>query len=140
MATETVIECRAEYAVGTAIFALRWFARRKTTGFKGYIWDEAFAFTAWTFFTLIYAMVEFLGMCDYQIHKHIADFDARSNRRSTNSVHLGTARSSPRLDEKVRARRRQGDVRIFLLPDHDGLGPQGLSHHGLPSIDVHSYT
>ncbi|KAF3042448.1 hypothetical protein E8E12_009556 [Didymella heteroderae] len=62
MASETVIECRAEYAVGTAIFAVRWFARWKTTGFKGFIWDEAFAFSAWTFFTLIYAMVELLAI------------------------------------------------------------------------------
>ena len=61
MATGTVIECRAEYAVGTAIFAVRWFARWKTTGFKGYLWDELFTVSAWTFFTLIYAMVEFLG-------------------------------------------------------------------------------
>ncbi|KAH6616291.1 hypothetical protein C7974DRAFT_416442 [Boeremia exigua] len=62
MANETVIECRAEYVIGTAIFALRWFARWKTTGFRGFLLDELFAFSAWTFFTLIYAMVEFLAV------------------------------------------------------------------------------
>lgn len=50
MASETVIKCRAEYAIGAAIVAVRWFIRWKTTGIKGYILDEVFAFSAWTFF------------------------------------------------------------------------------------------
>ena len=61
MAKGMVIECCTEYAVGTAIFAVRWFARWETTGSRGYLWDELFAFSAWTLFTLIYALVEFLG-------------------------------------------------------------------------------
>lgn len=57
MATETQIECRVEYVVGTAIFILRWFTRAKLRMWK---LDDYFSISAWTFFTLIYAMVEYL--------------------------------------------------------------------------------
>jgi hypothetical protein len=57
MATETQIECRAEYVVGTLIFILRWATRGKLK-----IWklDDWFSISAWVFFTIIYAMVEYL--------------------------------------------------------------------------------
>lgn len=58
MTTDTQIECRAEYAVGTIIFIFRWATRGKMR-----IWklDDWFSISAWIFFTLIYAMVEYLG-------------------------------------------------------------------------------
>ncbi|KAF2016212.1 hypothetical protein BU24DRAFT_462393 [Aaosphaeria arxii CBS 175.79] len=62
MAIDIAIECRAEYGVGTCIILLRFFTRCKTVGWRNLYWDDFFAFTAWVFFTLIYAMVEFLGV------------------------------------------------------------------------------
>ena len=35
----TLIECRAEYAVGSAIIAARFFTRWKTLGWRGFYWD-----------------------------------------------------------------------------------------------------
>ncbi|RAR00454.1 S-adenosyl-L-methionine-dependent methyltransferase [Stemphylium lycopersici] len=58
----TLIECRFEYAVGSAIIALRFFTRWKTLGWRGFYWDDFFAFWSWVFFTMIYAMVEFLNI------------------------------------------------------------------------------
>ncbi|EOA84378.1 hypothetical protein ACJQWK_00898 [Exserohilum turcicum] len=60
--TATLIECRVEYAVGSAIVGLRFFARWKTLGWRGFYWDDFFAFLSWVFFTMIYAMVEFLNV------------------------------------------------------------------------------
>ncbi|KAI4626886.1 uncharacterized protein J4E87_004227 [Alternaria ethzedia] len=58
----TLIECRTEYAIGSAIIAARFFTRWKTLGWRGLYWDDAFAFTSWIFFTLIYVMVEYLNV------------------------------------------------------------------------------
>ncbi|EAT78478.2 hypothetical protein SNOG_14241 [Parastagonospora nodorum SN15] len=59
MATETQIECRAEYAIGTGIFMLRWATRAKMR-----LWElgDWFSVSAWVFFTIIYAMVEYLSV------------------------------------------------------------------------------
>ncbi|EUC47017.1 hypothetical protein COCMIDRAFT_91396 [Bipolaris oryzae ATCC 44560] len=57
-----LVECRVEYAMGSAIIGLRFFARWKTQGWRGFYWDDFFAFSSWVFFTLIYAMVEFLSV------------------------------------------------------------------------------
>jgi hypothetical protein len=57
MATETQIECRAEYAIGSIIFILRWATRGKMRMWK---LDDWFSVSAWVFFTLIQAMVEYL--------------------------------------------------------------------------------
>ena len=57
----TLIECRTEYAIGSAIIAARFFTRWKTLGWRGLYWDDAFAFISWIFFTLIYVMVEYLS-------------------------------------------------------------------------------
>ena len=54
-------ECRVEYAIGSAIILLRFFARWKIAGWRGFYWDDFFAFSSWVFFTMIYAMVEFLS-------------------------------------------------------------------------------
>ncbi|KAJ5038616.1 hypothetical protein J3E74DRAFT_433816 [Bipolaris maydis] len=51
-----LIECRVEYAVGSAIILLRFFARWKIAGWRGFYWDDFFAFSSWVFFTMIYAM------------------------------------------------------------------------------------
>jgi ABC-type multidrug transport system fused ATPase/permease subunit len=58
MATEAQIECRAEYAVGSIIFFLRWATRGKMRMWK---LDDWFSVSAWVFFTMIQAMVEYLG-------------------------------------------------------------------------------
>jgi hypothetical protein len=57
MATDTQTECRVEYVIGTIIFILRWATRGKLR-----IWklDDWFSVSAWVFFTMIYAMVEYL--------------------------------------------------------------------------------
>ncbi|EMD67069.1 hypothetical protein GGP41_007003 [Bipolaris sorokiniana] len=55
-------ECRVEYAIGSAIILLRFFARWKIAGWRGFYWDDFFAFSSWVFFTMIYAMVEFLNV------------------------------------------------------------------------------
>lgn len=57
----TLIECRVEYALGSAIIAARFFTRWKTLGWRGFYWDDFFAFWSWVFFTLIYVMVEYLS-------------------------------------------------------------------------------
>jgi hypothetical protein len=57
----TLIECRTEYALGSAIIAVRFFTRWKTLGWRGFYWDNFFAFWSWVFFTLIYVMVEYLS-------------------------------------------------------------------------------
>ena len=57
----TLIECRVEYALGSVIIAARFFTRWKTLGWRGFYWDDFFAFWSWVFFTLIYVMVEYLS-------------------------------------------------------------------------------
>ncbi|KAG9193649.1 hypothetical protein G6011_03684 [Alternaria panax] len=56
----TLIECRVEYALGSAIIAARFFTRWKALGWRSFYWDDFFAFWSWIFFTLIYVMVEYL--------------------------------------------------------------------------------
>ncbi|RII21512.1 hypothetical protein CUC08_Gglean000674 [Alternaria sp. MG1] len=58
----TLIECRVEYALGSVIIAARFFTRWKTLGWRGFYWDDFFAFWSWVFFTLIYVMVEYLSI------------------------------------------------------------------------------
>lgn len=38
-----ILEQWLEYAIGQAVFVLRFYARWKTHGFEGYSWDDLFA-------------------------------------------------------------------------------------------------
>ena len=61
---------------------------------------------------------------------------SHSGCRCTNSVHTGAARSSPRSDEKVYARRCKGNVCVILFPHRDGMESKGVPDHDFPSSNV----
>jgi hypothetical protein len=72
----TLIECRVEYALGSAIIFARFFTRWKTLRWRGFYWDDFFAFWSWVFFTLIYVMVEYLSESTTQViskSEHVTD-------------------------------------------------------------------
>ncbi|EKG18135.1 hypothetical protein MPH_04667 [Macrophomina phaseolina MS6] len=55
-----LLESRFEYAFGTIIFVCRWFCRWKTVGFKKWSCDDYFSISAWVWFTVMLAMLEYL--------------------------------------------------------------------------------
>ncbi|KAI1853650.1 hypothetical protein JX266_001634 [Neoarthrinium moseri] len=55
--TQMLTEVRTEYVIGTAIFVIRLFCKWKT---RKWWWDDAFAVSAWVWFTLLYSMEEYL--------------------------------------------------------------------------------
>lgn len=81
-------------------------------------------------------MVEFLSRFNNHFSLRNADLNACSNRGGTDRAHTGAVWSTPRFDEEVYERRRQGDVCIVFLSDHDGMGPEGMSYYDVPSFDV----
>ncbi|KAH7065116.1 hypothetical protein B0J12DRAFT_749238 [Macrophomina phaseolina] len=56
-----LLESRFEYAFGTIIFVCRWFCRWKTVGFKKWSCDDYFSISAWVWFTVMLAMLEYLA-------------------------------------------------------------------------------
>jgi hypothetical protein len=135
----TVIECRAEYAIGSSIIALRLFTRWKTLGRRGFYWDDFFAFWSWVFFTMIYVMVEYLSKSKPQVNLlgNHADCCCRCDGRP-HSHDTRTARSTSTGDAEVDARGCEGHVCFFLLSHLPCLEFEGLSHHPLPPPDVSS--
>lgn len=135
-----LIECRVEYAIGSAIILLRFFARWKIAGRRGFYWDDFFAFSSWVFFTMIYAMVEFLSK--FAIMKNVFAYRYRTDpprcNWSSDSNDTGAARSTPACNAQVHARRCKGDVCVFLLPDLPRMESQGLHHHSIPPFHVSS--
>lgn len=58
MSNEILLECRAEYAVGTFIFILQWMVQWRKNGFRGWSWGDFMSISAWLFFTVLYAELE----------------------------------------------------------------------------------
>lgn len=56
-----LIESRTEFALGTIIFILRWFARWKTVGISKWYYDDWFSICAWCWYLVLIVMVEYLG-------------------------------------------------------------------------------
>ncbi|VTT59584.1 unnamed protein product [Fusarium fujikuroi] len=61
MATPFQTEAWTEYGLGTLVLFLRYFARWKTVGFKGYQGDDYFALAALVFWTCELVMLELIG-------------------------------------------------------------------------------
>lgn len=57
-----LIECRAEFGAGLFLFILRWIARWRAVGFREWTWHDYFSISSCVFYTLLYAMVEYLGL------------------------------------------------------------------------------
>ncbi|ETS84554.1 hypothetical protein PFICI_02579 [Pestalotiopsis fici W106-1] len=58
MADNALVECRAEYAIGTLIFILRWFAQWRVRGALSWSWIDWFSISAWFWFTSLYIELE----------------------------------------------------------------------------------
>lgn len=135
-----LIECRVEYAVGSAIILLRFFARWKIAGWRGFYWDDFFAFSSWVFFTMIYAMVEFLSKLAIPLNVFMDKYRTYPPRCnwSSDSNDAGAARSTSACNAKVHARRCKGDVCLFLLSNLPRLESEGLHHHSISPFHVSS--
>ena len=76
--TAIIIECRVEYAVNSVIIALRFFARWKTLGWRGFYWDDFFAFASWVFASVGYSILEFMSrlharICRWFLNSRLVD-------------------------------------------------------------------
>jgi hypothetical protein len=134
MATETQTECRAEYVVGTIIFMLRWGTRGKLR-----IWklDDWFSISAWVFFTMIYAMVEYLcKLTNTNTYCLSMLTMLRSGCRSSNRTHARAAGSSAWSDESLDARRSESNVLVLLLSYLPCLELEGVLDRFLLELDV----
>jgi hypothetical protein len=61
MVNAILIETRTEFAIGTAIFWLRWFCRWKAAPISKWAIDDWFSICAWFFWVVLIAIVEYLG-------------------------------------------------------------------------------
>ncbi|KAF2998054.1 hypothetical protein E8E14_005407 [Neopestalotiopsis sp. 37M] len=62
MVDNALVECRAEYTVGTLIFVLRWFAQWRVRGTFSWSWIDWFSISAWFWFTSLYIELEVIGV------------------------------------------------------------------------------
>lgn len=58
----SLIESRAEYAIGSLIIVVRWLLRLKTLGLRGWRWDDWFTVSVFVWHTALFAMVEYLAV------------------------------------------------------------------------------
>ncbi|KAK7993665.1 hypothetical protein PG989_007046 [Apiospora arundinis] len=57
-----LVECRAEFGAGLFLFILRWVARWRAVGFRQWTWHDYFSISSCVFYTLLYAMIEYLAV------------------------------------------------------------------------------
>ena len=138
MPSEALVECRADYAVGTFIFMLRWFVQWKRAGFRSWSWGEAMSICAWFFFTVLYAELEVIGN-----ERHITgELGCKSAdtfcscSRGSNWAHRQAKRGPSGGSSRLFSRGREMDVFVLLRPHLHDLELKRVPCVPLPGLDV----